>query len=321
MTLGGTLYESDRETREHVLFQLGRSGRPVESFGNLHLVAGDPVPSYWHRNLWFDPVALPASSVTEASTQLRGLGALWTPRPQDQYRRHTLIQEKLPRFAPKPRAFPFTPPAGALGSWVLRDQSTLWASPRTERPFPGGDPLLVENKEDPPSSAYRKLQEALVLSGSWPGADDTCLDAGSCPGGWTWVLAQLGAKVHSVDRSPLDPRVSSRSNVHFRTGNAFALKPEDFGPLDWFCCDVICYPAKLWGWLEPWLAAGSVKHFVVTVKFQGKEIDWDTLDRFASIPGSRLVHLHHNKHELTWLWDATNPPAVFPSFPGQRLSD
>ena len=23
--------------------------------------------------------------------------------------------------------------------------------------------------------------------------------------------------------------------------------------------------------------------------------------RFAAIPGSRLVHLHHNKHELTWM--------------------
>jgi len=22
---------------------------------------------------------------------------------------------------------------------------------------------------------------------------------------------------------------------------------------------------------------------------------------FAAIPGSRLVHLHHNKHELTWI--------------------
>lgn len=300
--LGGTLYESDPETRDHVIFQLARSGRPVESFGDLHLVPGDPVPSYWHRNLWLDPVVLPAPSVSEAATALRGLGTLWTPRPQDRFRRHTLIQEKLPRFAPKPRAFPFTPPTGALGAWTLRDEATVWATPHTSSPFPGGNPLLVGNKEDPPSSAYRKLQEALVLSGTWPGPEALCLDAGSCPGGWTWVLAELGATVHSVDRSPLDPRLLSRKNVKFRTGNAFALKPGDFGALDWFCCDVICYPQKLWTWLEPWLAAGTVAHFVVTVKFKGKEIDWETLDRFAAVPGSRLVHLHHNKHELTWLF-------------------
>jgi 23S rRNA (cytidine2498-2'-O)-methyltransferase len=300
--LGGTIYESDPETRDHVVYQLSRSGRSVETWGDLHLVAGDPVPSYWHRNLWRRPVSVAASSVSEAATGLRELGALWTARPQDRFRRHALIQEKLPRFSPKARAFPFTPPPGALGSWALRDEATVWAAADTESPFPGGDPLLVENKDDPPSSAYRKLQEGLVLSGHWPGANDVCLDAGSSPGGWTWVLAELGATVHSIDRAPLDARVSSRPNVKFRTGNAFSLLPSDFGALDWFCCDVICYPAKLWSWLEPWLASGSVKHFVVTVKFQGKEIDWETLDRFAAVEGSRLVHLHHNKHELTWLW-------------------
>lgn len=301
-TLPGTIYESDPETRDHVRHQLGLSGRAVESFGDLHFVPGEPVSSYWHRNHWLSPVVVPAATVSEAAAGLRSLGALWSPRPQDRFRRHTLIQERLPRFAPKPRSFPFVPPTGALGAWSLRDENTIWASAQTSSPFPGGDPLLVENKDDPPSSAYRKLQEALVLSGSWPVPNDVCLDAGSCPGGWTWVLAELGALVHSVDRAPLDPRVASRPNVRFSTGNAFSLRPADFGALDWFCCDVICYPAKLWTWLEPWLSAGTVRHFVVTVKMQGNEIDWETLDRFAAVPRSRLVHLHHNKHELTWLW-------------------
>jgi 23S rRNA (cytidine2498-2'-O)-methyltransferase len=30
-------------------------------------------------------------------------------------------------------------------------------------------------------------------------------------------------------------------------------------------------------------------------------VDFDTPRRFAAIPGSRVVHLYHNKHELTWL--------------------
>jgi len=298
--LGGVLYESDPVTRHHVEDQLARSGRPVTSFGDLHFVPGDRLTSYWHGNLWLEPVALPARSVSEAAAGLRSLGALWTPRPQNLFRRHALIQEKLPRFQPKPRTFPFVLPQGNLGTWALIEDS-VWASALTSSPFPGGDPLLEENKIDPPSSAYLKLEEALILLGQWPGPGQTCLDAGSCPGGWTWVLAETGALVHSVDRAPLDPRVASRPNVQFRTGNAFALQPQDFGALDWFCCDVICYPAKLWTWLESWINAGTVKHFVVTVKMQGKEVDWETLDRFASIPGSRLVHLHHNKHELTWL--------------------
>jgi 23S rRNA (cytidine2498-2'-O)-methyltransferase len=31
------------------------------------------------------------------------------------------------------------------------------------------------------------------------------------------------------------------------------------------------------------------------------EPDFDTPRRFAAIPGSRVVHLYHNKHELTWM--------------------
>ena len=35
--------------------------------------------------------------------------------------------------------------------------------------------------------------------------------------------------------------------------------------------------------------------------------DHDAADAFAAIPGARLLHLSHNKHELTFLWlrDAT----------------
>jgi len=36
------------------------------------------------------------------------------------------------------------------------------------------------------------------------------------------------------------------------------------------------------------------------MKFQG-ETDQETARRFAAIPGSQLRHLHHNKHELTWI--------------------
>jgi 23S rRNA (cytidine2498-2'-O)-methyltransferase len=38
------------------------------------------------------------------------------------------------------------------------------------------------------------------------------------------------------------------------------------------------------------------------VKFQG-ETDHDAADAFAAIPGGRLMHLFHNRHELTFLWE------------------
>jgi len=38
---------------------------------------------------------------------------------------------------------------------------------------------------------------------------------------------------------------------------------------------------------------------VCTLKCQG-EADRDTIRAFAAIPGARVLHLCHNKHELTW---------------------
>jgi len=36
------------------------------------------------------------------------------------------------------------------------------------------------------------------------------------------------------------------------------------------------------------------------VKFQG-ETDHDSATAFAAIPGAKVLHLHHNKHELTFV--------------------
>jgi len=299
--LGGLIYESRPPTRALVLAQLARSGRTITSRGDLHFVPGDRVPSYWHSNLWLEPYEIETRSVSLTASALRSLGALWTARPQDQFRRHELVAALVAGVEAKPRAFPFAVPRGRLGAWALTEPGRGWASATTESPFPGAEPRLKEDHEGPPSTAYLKLQEALLLAGRWPQPGDLCLDAGASPGGWTWVLSGLGARVISVDKAPLDQRLHEAPGLEFRLGSAFALKPADLGPLDWFFCDVICYPKRLWSWLEPWLAAGTVRRFVVTVKMQGQVPDWETLDRFAAVPGARLVHLHHNKHELTWL--------------------
>jgi 23S rRNA (cytidine2498-2'-O)-methyltransferase len=115
-----------------------------------------------------------------------------------------------------------------------------------------------------------------------------------------------------VDRAPLDDAVAAMPSVTFIKHNAFTLKPEDIGPLDWLFCDVACYPPRLYDWIEKWLTSGLCKNFVCTIKMQGKvdagedsgeiaEPDFDTPRRFAAIPGSQVVHLYHNKHELTWM--------------------
>ncbi len=88
--------------------------------------------------------------------------------------------------------------------------------------------------------------------------------------------------------------------IEYRRASAFALDPLSVGAVDWLFSDVVCYPERLLALVQKWLAAASVRRFVCTVKFQGAT-DFETARRFAAIPGSRLLHLHHNKHELTWL--------------------
>ncbi len=76
--------------------------------------------------------------------------------------------------------------------------------------------------------------------------------------------------------------------------------------MDWLFSDVIAYPAPLLALVQRWVASGLAGRIVCSVKLQG-DTDHAATDAFAAIPGGRLMHLLHNKHELTFLWTA--PPA------------
>ena len=114
------------------------------------------------------------------------------------------------------------------------------------------------------------------------------------------MLAKLGAGVVAIDKAPLDPRVAAMPGVAWRGESAFGLDPASVGPVDWLFSDIVCYPARLLALVERWRASRLVKNFVCTLKFQG-ETDHDSAVAFAAIPGAQVLHLHHNKHELTFL--------------------
>jgi 23S rRNA (cytidine2498-2'-O)-methyltransferase len=256
---------------------------------------------FWFRNLWLDPIQIEFDSISEAAAALRGIQRNWAPVFFTQFRRGSLISSQLPPISSKPRPFPWTLPHAPMGAWTLLDPHRLIASPHNASPFPGGIIEFEEDKEGPPSRAYLKLWEALVRCGKWPGPGERCLDAGASPGGWTWALSRLGAKVTAVDRAPLKPQVLSMPGVDFIKHDAFTLRPEDIGPLDWVFSDVICYPQRLYEWVEKWLVSGLCSNFICTIKMQGAEPDLETTRLFAEIPGGTVVHLYHNKHELTWI--------------------
>jgi 23S rRNA (cytidine2498-2'-O)-methyltransferase len=142
------------------------------------------------------------------------------------------------------------------------------------------------------------LWEALTLLGEWPAPGEVCFDLGAAPGGWTWVLAGLGADVVAVDKAELDPAVAAMPGVSVRRESAFGIAPVD---ADWMFSDVIAYPARLLGLVQAWIDAGRVRRIVCTLKFQGAT-DHAAAEAFAAIQGGRVLHLFCNKHELTFLW-------------------
>lgn len=278
---------------------------------------------YWVRNVWTEPFILEFDSISKAAKALRGIQRNWAPCPVRLHRRSALIVEALPPLKPKPFPFPSALPNAPMGAFTLLDEHHLLGSAATTSPFPNGAFEFVEDKFGPPSRAYRKLWEALLLARRLPRPGDRCLDAGACPGGWTWVLASLGADVTAVDRAPLDPRIEAMQGVRWMRHDAFTLKPRDLGPVDWLCSDVICYPEALYEWIESWIAEDMAKNFICTIKMQGETFDAETVRRFSLIPGSRILHLWHNRHELTWirLRDDEREPAAADSFsPSEQTS-
>jgi 23S rRNA (cytidine2498-2'-O)-methyltransferase len=277
--------------------ELGAASR--ETHGMLVLADGPQQPVAWVANVWRDPVRLPIASIGDAAKKLRAIQRNWALYSFAHHRRAALIAEKLPKVSAKAIQFGTPAPAAALGSWTLITPDLILASPSCSSPFPNGEPHFVEDRTAP-SRAYLKLWELFTLTGARPQPGERCLDLGASPGGWTWVLQKLGAHVISVDKAPLDPSVADLPGVEYRRESAFALDPRAVGPVDWLFSDIVCYPKRLLTLVEKWLAAGTVRRFVCTVKFQGAT-DFAAMARFAAIPGSRLLHLHHNKHELTWI--------------------
>jgi 23S rRNA (cytidine2498-2'-O)-methyltransferase len=281
--------------------ELAQEIGPIEfAHDRLPVASGPTQPAAWVQNIWLDPIEIRITSITDAARRLRAVQRNWAVYAPKLHRRAMLIQAQLPSVSAKPLEFGSPAPSAPLGSWTLLDANTLLAAPHCTSPFPNGEIRFVEDRTGPPSRAYLKLWEALTLIGRRPGPADVCLDLGSSPGGWSWALAQMGARVISVDKAPLAPEVARLPGIEHKSESAFALDPRSVGPIDWLFSDVVCYPARLLALVEHWLDAGTCRRFVCTIKFQG-ETDHATAARFAAIPGSQLRHLFHNKHELTWI--------------------
>jgi 23S rRNA (cytidine2498-2'-O)-methyltransferase len=312
--LGATIYQAAPGYEAELRAELGAAARPLAPESDLFTREGPPVPAAWAANVWLSPVRIVFASTGDAARALSALGRNWAQHPVALHRRANLIADRVPFLSGKPLPFP-APKPPPLGSWALVDATTLVASARCTSPFPNGEARFVEDHENPPSRAYLKLWEALTVAGRLPGPGTRCVDLGASPGGWTWALERLGARVLSVDKAPLDRKVASLSRVKCIKESAFALDPAAAGKVEWITADIICYPERIVALVERWIAVHTSASFVVTVKFQGAT-DMAPLQALTRVPGSRLTHLSHNKHELTWIRLGAAPAAAKARTPG-----
>ena len=302
----GAAYLAHPGFEAEVAETLRRAGARLDRWhGPLALSPDPPVPCPWALDAWTAPRLLPCPSVKAGADALRAIQRNWSHVAAAHHRRAALVAASLPPIRARPVVFPSAVPTAPLGAWTLLDPGTILASPTRTSPYPGGAPALAEDREGPPSRAYLKLWEAFLHARRWPAAGERCLDLGAAPGGWTWALARLGARVTAVDKAPLDPRVLRMPGVEQRAESAFGLDPRAQPPVDWLLSDVICYPARLLALVRRWIEAGAARNILCTIKFQGGT-DHDAAAAFAAIPGAALSHGMHNKHELMFSWRA--PP-------------
>lgn len=299
---GQCIYLAFEDYEEELLSELSLNKKchVIHKWGRLFLVEGRIRPLLWAQSHWLHPQKLTVSSIGEAAKILKTTYSRWALHSVDVHRRAQLISEKLPR-ASSPR-FDFLQDwqPKEYGAWTLEDANTLWYSTQVLPAIPLGEFPFKEDKVTPPSRAYSKLWELFTIHKVMPAKGQRVLDMGSCPGGWTWVLQSIGCTVISVDKAPLDPKIEALPRVKSLKKDAFALKPEDIGPVDWFFSDIICYPEKLLELVLKWRDSGLCSRFVCTIKFKGKT-DFEAVQKFAKIPHSRLIHLYVNKNEVTWI--------------------
>jgi len=260
-------------------------------------------------DIWFNPQLQEFNSISEAAKILRQAGKYWFLNPLSQIRRSRLIEEQLPRLPALSRSFPLEQDLPPIGCFSLLDKNTLLYATQRWKKWPLGHCQFIEDKVNPPNRAYLKLWEALSLFPTYPQVGEKALDLGASPGGWTWVMQTRGTQVTAVDKAPLDPRIVQLPGVSYLQQSAFALEPQAIDKkIDWLLGDIACYPDRLYTLVKKWIEADKTKQMIFTLKFQGKT-DLSMINRFKSLPQSRLIHLFYNKHEACFFHPA--PPALY----------
>ena len=120
---------------------------------------------------------------------------------------------------------------------------------------------------------------ALTLLGERPEPNERCIDLGSSPGGWTWVLVRAGLRVHAIDNGPLREHVLATGQVTHLREDGFHWHPAQ--PLDWMVCDMVEQPIRV---------AERMAHRALGVEVgQGQDLEVGAEPLVAGVPDAGVV--------------------------------
>lgn len=268
---------------------------------NLHVDLTVPyIKIPYALNQWVNPKLINFKSIGEAKRVLNDVQKLWIYYPHVENGRGKLIEDQLLKIKSTTLNFLDKFPSSPLGAWTLLDKNTLLYASATTASVPYGLYPFHQNKTEPPSRAYLKLWEFFTRTRLIPKDGLLAIDLGACPGGWTWVLSSLFREVIAIDRSPLDPKVSSLKNVTFYQKDVMNYPdPMVLEKNAWIFSDVALEPEKIVTHLRELKRKRPDISLVCTLKFTNKS-DLRILDDLSNTENSNLIHLSANKHEMTW---------------------
>jgi len=170
----------------------------------------------------------------------------------------------------------------------------------------GGQRRMADD-DAAPSRSYLKVEEAYIVLGYEPQDGETVVDLGAAPGGWSYSAAKRGAQVIAVDNGPLKGGALNHPAITHRLEDAFKFQPPPGTVYDWLFCDLVEEPHHvLQNIVQPWLANGWCRRFVINFKFGHvdslrllEELRAKSSPFFNRAHNLRIRHLYHDREELT----------------------
>ncbi len=115
-----------------------------------------------------------------------------------------------------------------------------------------------------PSRSYLKIEEAFRIFGHEPRKNETVIDLGAAPGGWSFSALKRGAVVTAIDNGPLKGVVKTHPHMTHLTVDALSYQPEQ--PVDWLLCDMLELPEVILHLLDKWTNRKWCRYFIVNLK-------------------------------------------------------